>query len=142
MAFFFFGTLMDSEVLGRVLGRPVDDTSELVTARLCGFRCVRARRVPYPILVPGSTAEVHGRLLTDPGRRDERRIIWFEEDEYVPHWHVVTVTDTGQRRRARIFLAVDGFEATTEPWAISHWTERDKATYLEQCEVWMRDCPF
>lgn len=141
MAFFFFGTLMDPDVLGRVLGRPVA-ASELVAARLSGFRRVQARRAPYPMLVPGSGRGIEGRLLRDPDRRDACRIVWFEEDEFAPHWRVVTIADSGERHRARVFFAVETLEATTAPWTFRHWAERDKATYLELCEGWMRDCPF
>lgn len=140
MAFFFFGTLMDPDVLGSVLGRALD-RRELAAARLPGFRCVKARFGPYPVLVPRSEAEVDGCLLPAPGPRDERRIIWFEEDEYAPVWQTVKVTATGHRRRARVFLSGDLLGATAEPWVFERWAEREKVDYLRQCETWMQDCP-
>lgn len=140
MAFFFFGTLMDPDVLACVLDRPLEP-DETVAAQLAGFRRVRAEHAPYPVLVPASSAKVDGRLLVEPGRRDERRIAWFEEDEYVERWHEVTVAASGRRCRARLFVALDLLGATAEPWDIGRFVERDKATYLDQCEVWMRDCP-
>ncbi|MGH6887228.1 MAG: gamma-glutamylcyclotransferase family protein, partial [Geminicoccales bacterium] len=82
MSFFFFGTLMDRDVLEIVLGRPVGE-DELAPARLRGYRRVRTATRPYPMLKPDPDGVVEGMLLIEASRRDEVRILHFEDQEYV-----------------------------------------------------------
>jgi hypothetical protein len=81
VAFFFFGTLMDRDLLERVLGRRVPD-GELTPARLSGYRRVRAVTADYPVLVPSPGAVVDGVLLRAASRRDETRMRHFEDEEH------------------------------------------------------------
>lgn len=141
MAFFFFGTLRDGEVLARVLDRSPAH-GELLDARLSGVRSVRARNAPYPVIVPAPSSTVPGSLLPWPRPRDERRIRWFEEDDYVERWEPVSVDRTGRQQLARVFIAVASLGATTDEWDFEHWVAHEKEAYLAQCDLWLRDCPF
>jgi hypothetical protein len=138
--FFFYGTLMDRDVLARVLARPVRD-DELVPAILPGFRRVGSPGVVYPRLVTDPGARVCGLALAAPGPRDLVRLHWFEDGEYVAarakirlaHGHTVT---------ACYFSAFDGvLPADATEWCPMTWTLRDKPHYLDRCDGWMDGCP-
>jgi hypothetical protein len=139
VTFFFFGTLMDREVLERVLDRPVAG-DELTPGRLAGFRRVRSARAPYPVLVPEPAGVVDGMLLKAASLRDERRITHFEDEEYDSRWLAVQIPD-GATVRARVFFALAGMGRTDEPWDFGVWVRAHKEAFLEQCREWMRDCP-
>ena len=139
MAFFFFGTLMDRDVLEQVLARPVDDR-ELSAARLPGYRRVRTACALYPMLVPDPGGVVEGVVLREASARDEARIRHFEADEYVDRWMPVSLPPGGTRR-VRVFFALAELGETDEPWDLARWAAEHKAGFLAQCRVWMRDCP-
>jgi hypothetical protein len=139
MAYFFFGTLMDREVLATVLDRPVAG-DELRRAWLHGYRRVRAASVSYPILVPAPGLVVAGVVFRPKTARDDVRIRHFEDGEYAEHWSVVRVAG-GRRLAARLFLALEALQATDEAWDLAVWAKAHKAVFLAQCREWMRDCP-
>lgn len=138
-SFFFFGTLMDRDVLAEVLDRPVAEV-ELRAARLPGYRRVATAGEAYPMLVPDPDEAVDGVLLRRPSGRDDVRIRHFEEDEFVDRPVQVELRDGG-RTPARAFFAVKAVEATAQAWDFRTWSRRDKARYLQRCRHWMHDCP-
>ena len=139
MAYFFFGTLMDRDVLAAVLDRPVAD-DELGRAWLHGYRRVGAANAPYPILVPAPGLIVGGVVFRPRHERDDVRIRHFEDGEYAEHWSIVRLPG-GRRLAARVFLALEVLQATDEPWDLGAWASAHKAAFLERCREWMRDCP-
>jgi hypothetical protein len=138
VTFFFFGTLMDRDVLAVVLDRAVGE-GELVPARLAGMRRVEAASRPYPVLVPDRDGVVEGMLLLRPSLRDEVRIRHFEDEEYVERRVAVRRAD-GVLLAARAFFAVDGLGRSDRPWSLASWASAHKVPYLRQCRKWMRDC--
>jgi hypothetical protein len=138
VTFFFFGTLMDRDVLAVVLGREVG-TGELAPARLAGMRRVAAAREPYPLLVPDRRGVVEGVLLLRPGRRDEVRIRHFEDEEYVERRVAVRRAD-GALLTARAFFAIEALGRSDRPWDLASWAALHKEAYLPRCREWMRDC--
>jgi hypothetical protein len=139
MAYFFFGTLMDREVLATVLDRAVAG-DELRRAWLHGYRRVRAASVSYPILVPAAGLVVGGVVFQPKSTRDDVRIRHFEEGEYAEHWSIVRLAG-GRRLAARVFLAFETLQATEEAWDLGAWASAHKTAFLAQCREWMRDCP-
>lgn len=137
--FFFFGTLMDRDVLTEVLDRPVADV-ELRAARLPGWRRVATAGEAYPLLVPDPGGAVDGVLLRRPSGRDDARIRHFEEDEFFDRQVTVELSD-GRKAPARAFFAVEEVEATVHAWDFHTWARQDKARYLQRCRHWMHDCP-
>ena len=139
MTYFFFGTLMDLDVLAAVLDRPLTG-SELSQAWLRGYRRVRAATASYPVLVPAAKLLVGGVLFQPQSERDEIRIRHFEGEEYVDRWLMVRLPG-GRRRPARVFFSLEALGRTDHPWNLAEWAQEHKAAFLEQCREWMRDCP-
>ena len=65
MALFFYGTLMDVDVVAKVLARPFAER-ELVPAFLRGWRRLAVRNASYPVILPDPASRVEGRLLARP----------------------------------------------------------------------------
>jgi hypothetical protein len=139
MAFFFFGTLMDPDVLAYILDRPIG-SDEVDSAELAGFRRVCAREATYPVLVPDPEARLDGVVLLRPTPRDVLRIAHFESEEYEAEWTTVHRTDGGPLQ-ARVFLALETMSASAEPWDLPAWAAAHKAEFLERCRTWMLDAP-
>lgn len=139
MAYFFFGTLMDPDVLALVLGRRLRDHDRLVAA-LDHHRTVRGAAEPYPVLVPERGAVTPGRVLLRPSPDDERRIAWFEEDEYAARWCRVRLVG-GSSIAARVFFAHDALGRTEVAWDYGRWCREEKAGYLVRCAEWLRELP-
>lgn len=139
MTYFFFGTLMDLDVLATVLDRPLAG-GELCQAWLRGYRRVRAATAPYPILTPAAGLLVGGVLFHPRSGRDEVRILHFEDGEYIDRWLMARLPD-GRRLPARVFFSLEALGRTDHPWHLAEWAHEHKAVFLEQCREWMRDCP-
>ena len=139
MTYFFFGTLMDREVLATVLDRPVA-AGELSRAWLHGYQRVRAAGASYPVLLPAPGVVVGGVVFQPKDERDDVRIRHFEAGEYADRWLNVQLAG-GRRLAARVFLALDALQATDEAWHLGPWARAHKAAFLEQCRQWMCDCP-
>ena len=139
MAYFFFGTLVDRDVLAAVLDRPVGD-DELSRAWLHGYRRVRAAGASYPILVPAPGVVVGGVVFQPRHARDDVRIRHFEDGEYAERWLLVRLTG-GRQLVTRVFFALEGLQPTDESWDVEAWARTHKEAFLEQCREWMRDCP-
>jgi hypothetical protein len=139
MTYFFFGTLMDRDVLATVLDRPIA-REEMASAWLHDHRRVRAAQASYPLLVPSPGVVVSGMVFRPRHAGDDVRIRHFEGEEYAARWLNVHLA-CGRRRAARVFFGVEALQPTEEPWDLAAWTRAHKAAFLEQCREWMCDCP-
>lgn len=133
---FFFGTLMDRDVLAHVLSRPVDP-DELMPASLAGFRRLGCRAGSYPVLVPGHGTLVEGLLLRRASRRDIARINHYESEEYEVELRLVATAEG--HWPAWLFRALDHLEDDGIPWALASWQARHKAGFFALCDGWMRN---
>lgn len=136
---FFFGTLMDVDVLAYVLARPVD-LDALVPAWIEGFRRVGSGAGSYPVLVPEPGGRVEGRLLRRASRRDIARINHYESGEYRAELRPVRGPD-GAERPAWLYLGLDHLGTTDEPWELATWQARHKDGFFAACDGWMADFP-
>ncbi len=136
-ALFFFGTLMDLDVLTYVLERPVD-LDDLRPATLVGFRRVAIESASYPALRPQPGEQVHGCLLRRASRRDIARINHFESGEYCAELHPVT-TDDGAAHSAWLYIGLDHLSCTDETWCLEDWQRRHKPGFFPACDEWMAD---
>lgn len=138
MTYFFFGTLMDRDVLATVLDRPVAE-DEMIPAWLHDYRRVRAATASYPLLVRSPGLVVGGVVFRPKDDRDDVRIRHFEEEEYIERWLNVRLAG-GRRLATRVFFGLEAMQATEEPWDLAAWRSAHKAAFLEQCREWMSDC--
>ena len=136
---FFYGTLMDLDVLTYVLGRPVD-LDDLQPAALAGFGRFYARGASYPVLRPLAGGMVEGRLLRRATRRDIARVNHYESGEYRAELHAVATGDGGMTA-AWLYLGLDHLAGNDEAWHLEGWQERDKPGYVAACDGWMDDVP-
>ena len=137
LPFFFFGTLLDVDVLSRVVARPVA-TAELAEGWLWGYRRHAARNAPYPVVRPHPARHVKGGLF-QPRSVDERaRVDHFEADEYAPE--ILPVQAGTRTVAANCYLDVDAvFDVVDEDWSL-HWFQTvEKPRYLAACDGWMAD---
>jgi hypothetical protein len=137
LPFFFFGTLMDRDVLGRVVDRPIAP-AEMTEAWLWGYRRHAARNVPYPVLRPHRACHVKGWLF-QPRSFDERaRVDHFESEEYEPSIMRVQAGTRMVTAYGYLDLA-DVFDVLDEDWSL-HWFQAvEKPWYLPACDRWMAD---
>jgi gamma-glutamylcyclotransferase (GGCT)/AIG2-like uncharacterized protein YtfP len=136
--YFFYGTLMDLDVLARVLGRRMLGVA-LEPATVTGYRRVYARGAWYPVLVPQPGGIVEGRLLRGVNATDARRLARFEGEQYgLCRLDVVTV----RRGRIRAWAFLPRPELAViggEPWTFDDWRRRFKPRYLTRVEGWMAE---
>ena len=133
--YFFFGTLMDRDVLQLVLDRPVA-ADALAPARLAGFRRVRILRDSVPILVADPGSVVDGVLFETATAEEDSRILFFEDYDYdlAPCRPVLA---DGRATDAVFCGAEDGVEGSDEPWDLARWAIRHKRGFLELSRVYL-----
>lgn len=133
--YFFFGTLMDRDVLQLVLDRAIAPDA-FVPARLHGFRRVRILRDSFPILVESPASAVDGLAFTTAGAEEDARIRFFEDYDYALSPCRPVLRD-GRAVDAMFCGAQDGVLASDEPWDLPRWAVRHKAGFLELSRVYM-----
>ena len=79
--FFFYGILLDHDVMALVIGRRLPP-SAFVPARLKGHVRRRAKGVSYPIAVRDPCGEVAGVVVSGLTKRDVERLSAFERPRY------------------------------------------------------------
>lgn len=81
MRFFFYGTLIDPEMLGAVLRRPVHPARRR-NAVLRGYRRVYREGASYPILVADAASDVEGVVVSALTAPDVALLTAYEGAEY------------------------------------------------------------
>jgi hypothetical protein len=134
---FFFGTLMDLDVLTYLLERPID-VEDLHPAEFRGFRRMGVAGASYPMLVADEAAAIEGRLLRRATARDIARINHYESEEYRAELRHV-VTEQGVETTAWLYLGLDHMVAAEEPWSLARWQAEHKLAFFAACDGWMSD---
>ena len=112
MRFFFYGTLIDPEILQAVLQRSVDPIRR-EKAVLKGYRRVYRRGTSYPVILADTSAQVEGIVVSALTTRDIMLLTMYEGEEYEIRQLPVSCLGTGLIR-ARVFLPGPGCEASCE----------------------------
>lgn len=133
LPYFFFGTLMDPDVLAIVLARAPGPFS--ATAVLPGYARVRVAGETYPALVSAPDGRVEGLLLRDYSDEDDRRIRFFEDFDFAIERAVVE-TDAGPET-AYFCGAIRNITATDAPWRYEDWVRKDKVRFIRAAEIYM-----
>lgn len=132
--YFFFGTLMDRDVLQLVLGRSVaDDAFEAAT--LDGYSRVRVRKDSFPMLVAEPGAAVDGVVYRTRSAEEDARILFFEDFDY---GLLPCRPRTAGGVVDAMFCGIDtAVEPSDEAWDLETWAARYKAGFLRLSEIYM-----
>lgn len=130
MRVFFYGTLMDRDVLRLVLG-PRGGRLRLDPATLRGYRRVGVRARSYPVVVPDPGGSVDGYLSGEVDRAMYARLVEFEGDEYAPERREVVV-ENGRACPAWVFVASTRVKPTPHSWSVETWRTRHKKAFLRR----------
>jgi len=128
MRFFFYGTLMDADVLAAVIGRRIGP-ARIRDAVLDGFRRVYRRGASYPILLDDPEGRVDGVIVSDLTAADATRLDEFEGSEYRRAARAVAVPGEGTVE-AQVYLTRPGVPASGQTWDLETWKRRHRAAYL------------
>lgn len=127
---FFYGTLMDRDLLAAVIGRPVGP-ERLRPAVAVGWRRFRIEDRTYPTLVSAPRSSVEGRVIEGLDAEDEARILRYEGAEY--RIDRLLVSEPGRPDvTARVFLTWADVAVSSEEWDFELWFRRDKERFLNE----------
>jgi len=134
--YFFFGTLMDRDVLELVLARPVDGDAAR-PAVLDGYRRVRVSKDSFPMLVEDAGGAVEGIVFETRSAEEDARILFFEDYDY----DLATCRPrTADGPVEAMYCGVEpGVEPSDEAWSLDAWAARHKAGFMELSRIYM-DC--
>lgn len=132
---FFFGTLMDEDVLAAVLGRPAAPQT-LEPARLSGWRRLTIAGRTYPMLIPHATGTVEGLLAHGLDERDRSRLDFYEGPEYRVGLLPVRAAD-GDEVSAEVYLGLNDVVASRNEWRLGTWRLRHKRAALARIRALM-----
>lgn len=130
MRFFFYGTLMDPDVLHAVLGHRVS-AGKCRPAVLPGYRRVYRRAATYPILVADAKSEVEGVVVAGLSPRDAERLSSYEGPEYVTAQLPIRLT-SGLNVRAAVFLPGRGTPPSDRAWSPEEWRAQHRPSFLRR----------
>ena len=128
MPLFVYGTLMDPDMLGAVLGR--DPAAGWAgAAHLPGHDIVAVAGRPYPMLIRRTGARAAGHLIAGLDARDMAHLRRYEGRSY--HLRRVRVRRPGGALvAARLFACRE--KAGRHGWHLEHWQKRHKSAALRQ----------
>jgi hypothetical protein len=127
--YFFYGTLMDPAVLARVTGLALT-AARLRPAMLDGYRRLRVEGKHYPAITPVADCSVEGRVVRNVSPDAQRRIIAYEESEYLQQ-PVRLIGPGGLRIEALAFVAGPEMRLTDEAWDFDDWCRQHRRPFLK-----------
>lgn len=127
MRLFFYGTLMDEEMLGAVLGRAPAHVARR-PATLDGYGLRRAEGYSFPVLFPDGKASVTGVCAEGLTDIDIERIRYFEDTEYELRPFEVKLGRTVTTAHA--FCPTGDMTASADAWDLARWKRTDKPLLL------------
>jgi hypothetical protein len=120
VAFFFYGTLIDRDLLSEVLRRRVARRA-LLPARLRGYRRAAVHGANYPVVLAQRGATVRGVVLRRVKPAERARLSAYEGDGYE---QVCALAELPRRGRAQVLLfkpKPGAYAVTTRPWSLASW---------------------
>lgn len=134
-AMFFFGTLMDPDILEIVSGMPRDAlTIETAEALDVAQREVVGQDFPVLVATPGARAE--GILVRGLTALALDRILFFEGEEYTVE-DLAVLNGAGERVPAKFFADAAVYEVTMSPWCLEAWWQEKKPEFVERTRRFM-----
>lgn len=133
--YFFYGTLLDSDVRRLVLG-PEARPLALEPARLRGYRRMAKGNSSAPVLVPRAGGSVEGLLVRGLDRRQSGRLRHYEGRNYRAVPCQVRLGDA-TIVPALVYLAARKVPLARAPWRLEAWQRRSKRAYLKLAALWL-----
>lgn len=134
--FFFYGSLMDLELLEAVLGRNPGHLA-FTPGWLQGFAAETALGYSFPTLVENKTARTDGLVTHGLSDDDVARIAYFEDTEYAPAVFDIATAET--EIAAQVFVATTALKSTGELWSFDHWRRHHKPLLVAVTHRVMRE---
>lgn len=128
MRFFFYGTLLDRDVMALVLGRRLPPQA-FVAASLPGHARWRVKGASYPIVVRDPCGEVPGAVVGGLSARDVARLTAYEG----PGYRVVSlrVRAAGTMTTVSVFEPVRSrLQPSGDLWDLALWQRRAKRAFV------------
>lgn len=128
MRFFFYGTLLDRDVMALVIGRRLPPQA-FVPAALLGHARRRVEGASYPIVVRDPRGEVPGAVVGGLSARDVARLTAYEGPGYrvVP----LRVRVAGSMTTVSVFEPVQSrLQPSGELWHLALWQRRAKRAFV------------
>lgn len=136
MHFFFYGSLMDRELLALVIGRAANELC-MEAATIHDFVPRRALNESFPILVPHPGGRVEGALVTGLTAADIARLRFYEASDYDGSEYALTVLAVecrGELLQAQVFLPTVNIEADETVWDFDTWAAAERALFIALVE--------
>jgi hypothetical protein len=128
MRFFFYGTLLDSDVMALVLGRRLPPAA-YEPAILPGHARRRAKGASYPVVVRDAAARVPGAVVGGLSARDVARLTAFEGPGYrIAPLRVVLAA--GMTTVSVFEPVMSKLQPGPHPWSLPLWQRRDKRAFV------------
>jgi len=135
MNWFFFGSLMDQEVLEIVVGRTVLK-EEMIVAVLPGYRRISVSNESYPALAHTPEQSIEGILIETLDATEALRVMYFEGEEYKPE-EVQLVLKNQKPTSAFCFLPSPDLDTNDLEWDFEEWRKNHLSDFLHLSEEWM-----
>jgi hypothetical protein len=130
MRFFFYGTLLDPDVMALVIGRRLPPRGYVV-ATLPGYARRRAKGASYPIVLRDPHDEVRGAVVGGLSAEDIRRLAAYEGPRYRIASRKVRINQAFER--VSVFEPVEErFEPVAGRWDLIVWQRRDKRRFVDR----------
>ncbi|MCX7360553.1 MAG: gamma-glutamylcyclotransferase [Alphaproteobacteria bacterium] len=128
MRFFFYGTLLDRDVMALVIGRRLPPGAFL-PAILPAHSRRRVKGASYPIAVRDRRDAIHGKVVGGLSRRDVERLSAYEGAGY--RIASLKVREKGMLSKVAVFAPLEErFQPTSGAWSLTLWQRRDKRTFV------------
>lgn len=113
---FFYGTLRHLPLLEIVLGHP----TQLIPARLPGYRLARAKDRPHPMITRDPEAQTLGAVVRDLTETDVARLNFYEGGFAFTTISADVLTDQGTEQ-ASVYLPDPGHWEEGGEWSLQEW---------------------
>lgn len=130
MRFFFYGTLLDRDVMALVLGRRLPPAA-FRAAALPGHARRRVKGASYPIVVRDPCGEVSGMVVGGLSTRDVARLSAYEG----PRYRIAPLKVRAGSRlvTVAVFEPVEQrFQPTSGAWDLAAWQRRYKRAFVDR----------
>jgi Gamma-glutamyl cyclotransferase, AIG2-like len=134
--FFFYGSLMDLELLEAVIDREAAHLA-FRPGWLTGYVAETAHGYTFPTLVERKGARVDGLITHGLTDDDVARIGYFEDTEYAATTVDVATAETDVA--AQVFMATTTLKSSGETWSFDHWREHHKPLLVAVTRRVMRE---